>query len=246
MEIARRDQPAVAQHRHPLADLEHLMQPVRDVNDGDAFCLELLDDGEEPLDLRRRQCRRRLVQHEELAVIAQRLGDLDQLHLGNAERLDARPRIDVEADLLEQRDGAPVERLAVDDAEGAAWQVFQHQILGDAEIRQKVELLMHDADAALLRIVRRLRLVGRAVEGDRAAVRLVDAGQELDQRRLAGAVLAEHDMGFAACDRQRDVAQRDDASGIKLASPALCPDAQSAALPHVPPPSANRAGPDCL
>ena len=38
--IGRRDLPAVTQHRHPVADLRDLLEPVRDVDDRPAFGLQ--------------------------------------------------------------------------------------------------------------------------------------------------------------------------------------------------------------
>ena len=49
------------------------------------------------------------------------------------------------------------------------------------------------------------RLAGQQ---DLAAVGLVHAGHDLDQRRLAGAVLAEQRMDFAGVERERHVLQR--------------------------------------
>jgi hypothetical protein len=47
-----------------------------------------------------------------------------------------------------------------------------------------------------------------AVDGDLAFVGLVDAGQDLDQRRLAGAVLADERRHLARIELERDLVQR--------------------------------------
>jgi hypothetical protein len=46
-----------------------------------------------------------------------------------------------------------------------------------------------------------------AVEQDRAAIRLVDAGQDLDERALAGAVLAHQGVDLAGAEVHRDVGE---------------------------------------
>ena len=46
-----------------------------------------------------------------------------------------------------------------------------------------------------------------ALVGDRAAVGGVDASEDLDQRRLAGAVLAQQGDDFAAADAHADIAE---------------------------------------
>ena len=52
------------------------------------------------------------------------------------------------------------------------------------------------------------RIDGAAVEADLAGIGGVDAGEDLDQRRLAGAVLAEQRMHLAAPDVEVDVVER--------------------------------------
>ena len=70
---------------------------------------------------------------------------------------------------------------------------------------------MHDADAGAIGVGRGSRAIGLAVEHDLAFVGGIDAGEQIDERRLAGAVLAEQHMPFAAPDRERNAAQRDHA-----------------------------------
>ena len=61
-----------------------------------------------------------------------------------------------------------------------------------------------------------LKLDLAAVDPDRARVRPVDAGDDLDQRRLAGAVLAQKRMHLAGMDVEADIVQRPHA-GKRLA-----------------------------
>ena len=58
---------AVAQDRDAVADLLHLVEVVGDEEDADALGRELADDLEEAVHLARRECRRGLVEDEELA-----------------------------------------------------------------------------------------------------------------------------------------------------------------------------------
>jgi hypothetical protein len=55
---------------------------------------------------------------------------------------------------------------------------------------------------------RRRRLDRLALPQDLAARRLVDAGEDLDDRRLAGAVLAEERMEAPGVELQVDLAER--------------------------------------
>lgn len=63
---------------------------------------------------------------------------------------------------------------------------------------------MNDADAQRFnrrRITQRQR---RAVEGGVAAIGLVNAREDFDQRRFSGAVLADQTVNFAGIQKQRD------------------------------------------
>ena len=77
----------------------------------------------------------------------------------------------------------------------------QHDV-EHGEVERRVRFLRHDGDAA-----RQLapRPVGQrpAVEGDRPGGGVSDAAQQLEQRRLAGAVRAEEADELAAIDRER-------------------------------------------
>ena len=81
-------------------------------------------------------------------------------------------------------------------------------VLGNREVGENRRVLMDHRDAVALR-------VGRTVDRDRrwpsirisAAVRLVDAGQDLDERALAGTVLAGQRMDPPAVQAEIDVGQ---------------------------------------
>jgi hypothetical protein len=64
-------------------------------------------------------------------------------------------------------------------------------------VHAEVELLVHRGDADAQGGVRTCKRDRLAVEQDLAGVGAVDAGQELDQRRLAGSVLPEQDVNLA-------------------------------------------------
>ena len=90
----------------------------------------------------------------------------------------------------------------------AAVLVTDEDVLGDVEIGKQQRLLIDRGDAKSLRL-------GGAANRDRpagqkhlAAIRLMDAGHDLDQRRLAGAVLAEQGVNLAGVKRERDVFER--------------------------------------
>jgi hypothetical protein len=69
-------------------------------------------------------------------------------------------------------------------------------------------LLIDGGDAVALRFRRAGHRDRRPGKQDLAMIRLIDAGHDLDQRRLAGAVLAEQRVDLAGMERERDVIQR--------------------------------------
>ena len=78
-----------------------------------------------------------------------------------------------------------------------------------------VELLVDEGEPAPGRVERAVQVHGLAVDDDLALVGLDDAGEDLDQRALAGAVLAEQPDDRARHDDAVCVVERDDA-GVAL------------------------------
>ena len=207
---ARDDVAGVAEHRHRLADLVDLLQVVRDEQEGDALRLQLAHAHEQALDLVAVELGGRLVEDDEAGAVGERAGDLDQLarldpevagaHVlatprrssGRAARAPARRSAD---QLIRPRCG----RLAVDE-----------EVLGDGEVGNDGRVLVDAGDPRPPgRAVgdRRRRLAG---EADLAAVGRAQAGQDADQRRLAGAVAADQRVrSRRACTRMRASLQRD-------------------------------------
>ena len=87
----------------------------------------------------------------------------------------------------------------------------EHDVLGDRHHRDQHEVLVHHADAVLDRRLGRAELGRLAVDPDLALVRLVEAVDDVHQRRLAGAVLAEQRVHLALAQVEVDAVVRDDA-----------------------------------
>ena len=82
------DDPAVAQDRDGVGQVEDLAQEVRDEDDRATPRAQAADDLVEPFDLRRRQARRRLVEDDEVGVAGERAQDLDLLLLRDRQAAD--------------------------------------------------------------------------------------------------------------------------------------------------------------
>ena len=164
----------------------------------------------EPPPVRVREAVRRLVPavaHQPIAEEREpRLGELADLALltALAGRAEHRPE--------DAGPGVPVRR--------------RHHVLAHAHVQEQAQRLEGARDPALGDLVRLEADDAAPFEEDVACGRLVDAGDEVEERRLAGAVRADHadDLSLAhvdvepvddreAAERHRDVAQLEQACG---------------------------------
>ena len=88
----------------------------------------------------------------------------------------------------------------------------EENVLGDGHELDEIEFLINDADAGRHRLAGGETGVAPTLEDDLAAVGLIGPGQDFDQRRLAGPILAEQRVNLPSAARKRDVAQRLDAA----------------------------------
>ena len=97
--------------------------------------------------------------------------------------------------------------------------VAEEDVLGDRQAVDDIELLVHGRDAQLDRRLGRRDLDRLAEPRDLALVGAMHAGEHLDQRRLARAVLPEDAVNLAREHLQVDAAQGLDAGeGLRHAS----------------------------
>lgn len=92
---------AVAQHHHAVRDLEHLIEPVRNVDHADAVFAQTPERTKQAYHLVGRQTRGRLIENEYFRFGCEGTRDRDQRFLGSCQILDAQVRIDIGADLGE-------------------------------------------------------------------------------------------------------------------------------------------------
>ena len=180
---------------------------------------------EELLGLARPERRRRLVEDEDPRVGRQRLGDLDHLPLGERQRADRGVRRRCRGRAARSAVGArAAHRAGVEQAE-AARLAAERQVLRDGQIEEQAELLVDGGDAERRAPgACRGSSTGVAADRDRAGVGGEHAGQDVDQRRLAGAVLADQRVDLARpqrrATRRRAPARRESAWSARLTSSA--------------------------
>ena len=203
--VGRAGHPAAAQDRDLVRDLEDLVELVGDEDDRRAGLREAADDAEQLLRLERREHGGRLVEDEDVALAVERLEDLDPLAHADGQVLDLRVGVDVEVVVLGELDDALAGGLAVEGAEDPRHAFRpQRDRLHDVEDRDELEVLVDHPDPGLDRLARIREGPRRSVDEDLARVRPVQAGQDVHQGPLAGAVLTEQAEDLAAVGRDRD------------------------------------------
>jgi hypothetical protein len=210
--LIRADKRSVPQDRDAVGDVVDLVEEVSDEDDRDAFGLQLPHHAEELFRLVDGEARRGLVEDQDLGILDdERSGDGRHLLDRNRIRTQRLGHVDVDLELIvEQCLSRPVQLLPVHRAEPGRLAADQ-EVLSNGEVRAQVDFLIDRANSHFLCMERAADDNRPAIEGDRAAVRMVHAGQHLDQRRLACTVFAYQGVDFALCEREVHVLQSMDA-----------------------------------
>src|SRR5262249_19602326 len=133
------------------------------------------------------------------------------LLLAERELPDARARIDGEAVAPREIRHAPLDRVRVQEKRPADVAVVaEHDVLRNRERVDEPKVLMHHRDAGVERVTGRVELDRISPQPDLTLVRPVQPGEDVGQRRLAGAVLAEQRVYLAGSRLEVDVLVRDD------------------------------------
>ena len=210
------DERPVAQRGHAVGDLRQLLEAVRDVDDPDPLRLQLADDAEEVLHLLVAERGGGLVHDQDPGVGPQRPGDLDELLLGHRQPAHLGLGVDARADPPEEPPGPLPAPCPADPTPGPPRLQPQRDVLGDRQVGEEGRLLVDRGDPERAGADRVVVLDRPALHLERSLVRRVGAGDDLDQRRLPRAVLADQGMDLAGLQVEGDAPQRLD-PGERLA-----------------------------
>ena len=201
----RADQTAISQDGDAVGQPEDLVHLMRRIHDRDAARLQTGDGAEKRGDLLFGEGGGRLVHQDDVSLTSEGLGDLDHLHLRHRQGAHQAGGVDVGLEFAEQFPGAGELGAAIDASEAAARLGAQGDILGDRQVRYRHQLLMDHRDARDQGVVRRLEADVFTAPFDVSAVRSVESGEHLHQRRFTGAVLAHQRMHLSGpeVDRRR-------------------------------------------
>ena len=153
--------------------------------------------------------------------------DRDRLALSAGEHRDLRAHGAQRAnpDVLDVAAGALPHltvRQPAERADPARQLAVQEHVVRDRERRDQREILVDGVDPERARVVDRAEVHLLAVDEDPAGVGPVEPAQDLDQRRLAGAVVADQAEALSLAEAERDVDEGRD--GAEALRDALDPD----------------------
>ncbi len=215
------DDPAgVPEHGDGLAHLVHLLEVVRDEQEGDTGLLERPHAGEEPLDLPFVELRGGLVEDDEAGAEAQRARDLHHLTVLDLEVAGAGLGVDAHVPGVQERGGLGTQPAPADQAVVEGLPVDE-QVLGDGQFGDDGGLLVDAGHLAAPGVTVGEGGGGFAVEADPALVGGLESGEDGDQGGLSGAVAADQGVGLAGQDGEAAVGEGgggavafDDAPGL--------------------------------
>ena len=204
---AARDLPPEAQDVHVIGDAHHEVHVVLDEENGEVEVVaDLLDEGAELGDLLVVQPARGLVEEEEPWLRHERARQLDALLDAVGQRRGRELRALAESDDVEN-----LERVRLAGAPPTAVRADEH-VLEHGHRPEELDVLERPRDPLPHDLVGR-RLEDRgAVEQHFARVRLVEPGDDVEGRRLAGAVRPDQPGDVPFLDVERDAVERDDSA----------------------------------
>ena len=154
---------------------------------------------EQVIRLRVGQRRGWLVEHEDPALEGEGAGHLQQLAMGGRQLFGEGVWIDLQVEARQDLASA-LAHLRLAQAAEPAQLASREDVGGDAEVGEAQHFLVDHADAALDRIARARHTQPLALPPHLTGIGAHEAGQDLQQRGLAGAVLTDQRMGFAGFD----------------------------------------------
>ena len=147
-----------------------------------------------------RQGRGRLVENDDAGAGKQHARQFDQLLQADRQAAHAGAGVDLEAEAGQLGLCLALHARPVDDAAGKHRLHAEEHVLGHRQVGHHGQFLVHHADAVGQRVMRRMELDRLAVDAHLALEAVIDAGDDLHHRRLAGAVLADEAVDLALAE----------------------------------------------
>jgi hypothetical protein len=204
---------AAVEHQEAVAHRIGVVRVVGDQHDADPPVPRLRDVPQDDAGLLHAERRRRLVQDQHPGTEVERAGDRHRLPLSPGQRADRLVRVaDVDAHGGQlPAGGLPrAGRVESEERPPAPGRLgAEEEVPPDRHQRDRREVLVDRRDPRIERLPRRSERHRLPVEQHVAPVGAVHAGQDLDQRRLARAVVPQHAGDLTGPDRRGDAVEGD-------------------------------------
>ena len=203
--------PPVTKHGHHVAQPEHLVEPVRDIDDRHAVPAQEMDDLHQALDFAWLERGGGLVHDDDPVIGVDRARNGDHLLHAKSQLPERTPDVDMDAVPREARAGFAMHPPEVDEPEARRRLAAEEQVPRHAHQRDQVHLLVDRADPGCLRVQRPGEGHRLAAVHDRALVRLMHAGEDLDEGGLSRPVLPDQGVNLPCAQLDRHIRERQDA-----------------------------------
>ena len=200
------DQVTISQHRDFITDFKNLIHLVGDVDQGNALIPEHPHHLKELVHLFHRQGGGGLVQHDDLGVVGDGLGNLTHLPLGHRHVAHGLGQVYGHTQLAEQLGGLFLHDTLVHDTSLGGVSA-QEQVVHDVALQALVQFLVHHGNSVFQGILGAGEVDLLAVKVNSALVFLVCTEQALHHGGFTSAVLAHQAHDGAAFQVQIDVIQ---------------------------------------
>jgi len=197
--------PTITKDGDSIGDPEDLVEAVCHVDYSDAARSQPSEDVEQARDVGLRQCGAGFVEHEKIAFHRHGAGDRDNGFLRGGKVAHPGIHIHPAAHALDRR-GRGRTRGRPGDQSARSWIARDHgYVLCDRHRVDQPEILVDESDWKLVDE----RIDNASVDSNFTIVRPVHSGQDLDQGRFAGSILAEQRMHLTGFDIEVDFVESD-------------------------------------
>ena len=207
------DVAALTQHDRAIGHLHHVLEVVGDEDHRKTVVGSLLDQSQDVARFPCSEGRGRLVEDHDALAEGHRPGARDGLPLTAGHQADLHVLLHVDLQTLEQLVGLFGHRAVVDPAKGME-PARVGRLTSGIEVRDRIEIveqrkvLVHGLDSQTPGLHWRIDRDLVAADQDLALVGAHHATEDLDQGRLAGAVVPEQGENLTLGELQRHVVQR--------------------------------------
>ena len=149
------DDLTIAEDGNAIAEVQHLIEPMRDIEDRDAARREVAYDRKQLLAFRTRQRSSWLVHRDQGGFTNEGFADHDEPALANRQVRDFRVEWELDAHSFRGHPRGPARALPVNQAETRRLGRAKEHILKGAEVGNQIEFLMDKGQSGLFRRLRR-------------------------------------------------------------------------------------------